>query len=178
MIGKSKGSRIVGLDSSHEMLEIAKTKASEGGFATSLEFVEADATALPFPDASFDAAAVGWGLRNVPDLDATLRELVRVTRSGGKIVSIDMGHPPFPLVASAYWLFSGLFVPAVGRAVAGNLEAYRYLHESAKLFIDQRELARRFRELGLVEVRVRNFMFGAVALVEGRKPATARLLNT
>ena len=72
LAGRSRGGRVVGLDSSREMLEIAKAKAAASAFASALDFVEADATALPFPDGSFDATAVGWGLRNVPDLDATL----------------------------------------------------------------------------------------------------------
>jgi demethylmenaquinone methyltransferase/2-methoxy-6-polyprenyl-1,4-benzoquinol methylase len=150
------------------MLAIARRKV-EATAPDSVVFVEADATRLPFEDASFDAVTVGWGLRNVPDLEATLREMYRVLAPGGKLVSIDMGHPPLPLVSFAYWSFSRLFVPAVGQAVAGNREAYRYLHDSARLFIDQRELARRFAALGLGRVRVRNFLFGAVALVEGAK---------
>jgi demethylmenaquinone methyltransferase/2-methoxy-6-polyprenyl-1,4-benzoquinol methylase len=136
-----------------------------------IDFVEADATRLPFPDDSFDAVTVGWGLRNVPDLAATLREMARVLKPGGVMVSIDMGHPLSPLVSSVYWFVSKRFVPTVGRVVARNEEAYRYLHDSARGFIDQRELASRFAALGLSAVRVRNFLGGAVALVEGRKPA-------
>ena len=165
--------RVTGLDYSSEMLAVAKAKAFEKAKASgkaNIDFIEADATRLPFPDGVFDAAAVGWGLRNVPDLDATLAELYRVVRPGGKIVSIDMGHPGFPPLAAAYWFVSGLFVPAVGRLVAANDGAYRYLHDSAREFIDQRELAARFRALGMGEVRVKNFLAGAVALVEGKKP--------
>lgn len=162
--------RVTGLDFSAEMLALAKAKVADAGLASRLSFVEADATKLPFAEAAFDAATVGWGLRNVPDLDATLREMARVVRPGGRVISIDMGHPRFPPVAWAYWRISSLFVPAVGKAVAGNVSAYRYLHESSKAFIDQRELARRFAAAGLEKVRVRNFLGGAVALVEGSKP--------
>ena len=167
------GVRVTGLDFSSEMLSRAREKAASRGLESRITFVEADATVLPFPDASFDAATVGWGLRNVPDLGATLREMVRVTRPGGRVVSIDMGHPGLPVIAWVYWKFSSLFVPAVGSLVARNAPAYRYLHESSKAFIDQGELSRRFKDCGLTELRIRNFMGGAVALVEGRKPLRA-----
>ena len=160
---------VTGLDFSAEMLALAREKVAFAGLGERINLVEADATRLPFADASFDAATVGWGLRNVPDLDATLREMMRVTKPRGKVISIDMGHPRFPPIAWAYWTISRFFVPAVGRAVAGNAPAYRYLHESAKAFIDQRELARRFASAGLQEVRIKNFLGGAVALVEGSK---------
>jgi len=160
---------VTGLDFSSEMLAKARAKIAATGLENRMRLVESDATRLPFANASFDAATVGWGLRNVPDLDATLREMARVVRPGGRVVSIDMGHPRFPPVAWAYWTISRVFVPAVGRAVAGNAPAYRYLNESAKAFIDQRELARRFAALGLERVRIRNFLGGAVALVEGTK---------
>lgn len=161
--------RITGLDFSAEMLAIAREKVAERALHGRIDLVEADATRLPFADASFDAATVGWGLRNVPDLDATLREMARVTKPGGKVISIDMGHPRFPPIAWAYWTISRFFVPAVGRAVADNAPAYRYLHESAKAFIDQGELARRFASVGLEDLRIKNFLGGAVALVEGTK---------
>jgi len=172
LAASAPGLSVVGLDFSPEMLSLARRKAEAAGESGRFEFVEGDATRLPFPEASFDAVTVGWGLRNVPDLDATVREMVRVARPGALVASIDMGHPAHPLIARAYWGISRLFVPAVGRLVAGNAEAYRYLHESSRVFIDQGELARRFRDQGLVEVRVRNFLGGAVALVEGRKPSS------
>ena len=169
LAGSDPSIKVTGLDFSAEMLALARDKIGASGLADRITLVEADATRLPFTDASFDAATVGWGLRNVPDLDATLREMARVTRPGGKVISIDMGHPRFPPVAWAYWSISRFFVPAVGRALAGNAPAYRYLHESAKAFIDQGELARRFAAVGLEGIRVKNFLGGAVALVEGTK---------
>ncbi len=161
--------KVTGLDFSGEMLSLAREKIAAADLSHRISLVEADATHLPFADASFDASTVGWGLRNVPDLDATLKEMARVTKAGGKVISIDMGHPRFPPIAWAYWTISRSFVPAVGRAVAGNEPAYRYLHESAKAFIDQRELARRFALTGLQKVTIKNFLGGAVALVEGTK---------
>ena len=137
--------QVTGLDFSPEMLAKAREKIEARQLGSRISLVEADATKLPFADASFDDTTVGWGLRNVPDLDATLHEMIRVTRPGGRVLSIDMGHPGFPLVAWAYWKFSSLFVPAVGKIVAGNAPAYRYLHESSQAFIDQRRLADLFR---------------------------------
>ncbi|HUX37705.1 MAG TPA: bifunctional demethylmenaquinone methyltransferase/2-methoxy-6-polyprenyl-1,4-benzoquinol methylase UbiE [Rectinemataceae bacterium] len=164
--------RVTGLDFSAEMLAKARTKTAAPGLQGRIDLIEADATRLPFADASFDAATVGWGLRNVPDLDTTLREMARVVKPGGWVVSIDMGHPRFPPVAWAYWGISRFFVPAVGKAVSDKASAYRYLHESAKAFIDQRELARRFAAAGLGRLRIRNFLGGAVAMVEGSKPGS------
>ncbi|MEI6386332.1 MAG: ubiquinone/menaquinone biosynthesis methyltransferase [Spirochaetota bacterium] len=171
LAGAAPGVRVTGLDFSSEMLARAHEKNASRGLEKQVTFIEADATVLPFPDASFDATTVGWGLRNVPDLGATLREMVRVTRPGGRVISIDMGHPSLPLIAWVYWKFSSLFVPAVGSLVARNAPAYQYLHESSKAFIDQTELAQRFKDCSLTELHIRNFMGGAVALVEGRKPS-------
>ena len=125
---------------------------------------------LPFADACFDGATVGWGLRNLPDLKQGIREMARVVRPGGKVVSLDMAKPTMPLFKQGYWLYFEKLVPLMGNLMAGKGSAYRYLHDSAVLFPAQRELAGIFSECGLLNTGYRNLAGGVVAIVEGMKP--------
>jgi len=125
---------------------------------------------LPFDDNTFDCATVGWGLRNVPDILKTVKEMTRVVKPGGKVVSLDMAHPSAPVFKQVYWLFFEKIVPAMGKIWAGNSGAYNYLHDSAKVFPRQDKLAELFSQAGLVETGYHNLTGGVVAVVEGTKP--------
>jgi demethylmenaquinone methyltransferase / 2-methoxy-6-polyprenyl-1,4-benzoquinol methylase len=141
------------------------------GAVPNVTFVEADATALPFADASFDAATISFGLRNVNEPKRALREMLRVVRPGGRLVVCEFSHPTSPLVASGYRFYSDRVLPLLARAVSSNAVAYDYLNESIRAWPDQRALAAWIREAGWTHVAHRDLTFGIVALHRARRPA-------
>lgn len=132
--------------------------------------VGADATRLPFGDGVFDAVTISFGLRNVVDLSAGLREMARVTKPGGRLVVCEFSTPAVPVFATAYKEYLMKALPRVARAVSSNPEAYVYLAESIRAWPDQSTLARRIEQAGWSQVSWRNLTGGIVALHEARKP--------
>jgi demethylmenaquinone methyltransferase / 2-methoxy-6-polyprenyl-1,4-benzoquinol methylase len=157
------GGRVTGVDFSERMLERAREKAPE------LEWVQGDALALPFPDGSFDAATVGFGVRNLDDLEAGLAELRRVLRPAGRLAILEITRPSGPL-APFYRLWFDGFVPLLGKALPGGA-AYTYLPASVRRFPGPDELAGMLRSVGFDDVRWRTFAGGIVALHIGRAVA-------
>jgi demethylmenaquinone methyltransferase/2-methoxy-6-polyprenyl-1,4-benzoquinol methylase len=147
---------VVGLDFSEPMLVRARRKAPE------LEFVQGDVLALPFEAASFDAVVVGFGIRNVADLEAGLRELRRVMRPGGRLGILEITQPRGWL-APFYRLWFDRIVPLLGRALPGG-EAYTYLPASVRRFPGPEALAELLAECGFGSVGFRLFAGGIVAL--------------
>jgi demethylmenaquinone methyltransferase/2-methoxy-6-polyprenyl-1,4-benzoquinol methylase len=158
---------VVGLDFSEGMLSIARERDLEGRPIT---WVQGDMTGLALPDAAFDAVTVGYGLRNVTDLDKALSEIHRVLKPGGRAVSLDLGKPRFKLVRWGADLYSFKVVPLIGGIVSGNRDAYKYLPESNLSFVDQRELARRLKAVGFTDVEIHDRAMGAMAIVSATKP--------
>jgi demethylmenaquinone methyltransferase/2-methoxy-6-polyprenyl-1,4-benzoquinol methylase len=132
--------------------------------------VAADATRLPFGDGVFDAVTISFGLRNVVDHLAGLREMARVTRSGGRLVVCEFSTPTVPVLSTLYKEYLMQALPRVARAVSSNPEAYVYLAESIRAWPDQQTLARRIGEAGWGQVRWRNLTGGIVALHAAVKP--------
>ncbi len=162
--------KITGLDFSENMIEVARQNIKDFEFGDNISFIQGDAACLPFADNTFDCATVGWGLRNVPDVFKAVREMARVVKPGGKVVSLDMAQPGAPVFREFYWLCFDRLIPAVGNLVSGNKKAYKYFYSSSKGFMRQQELAGLFTRTGLVEARYLNLCGGVVAIVEGRKP--------
>jgi len=161
--------RIVAVDASAPMLEVARRKAA--GLAN-IEFMTGDALRLPFGDAAFDAAVISFGLRNLSDLQAGLREMMRVVRPGGHISNIDQGKPPNPLFRALYHAYFHHIAPVIGKLVfhRGEFNSFRYLPESNRYFPDQAGMAAIFRELGLEDYRAYDYWLGAVAQQVARVP--------
>jgi demethylmenaquinone methyltransferase/2-methoxy-6-polyprenyl-1,4-benzoquinol methylase len=150
------GGRVTGLDFSEQMLERARAKSS------AVEWVQGDALALPFEDGSFDAATVGFGVRNLESLERGLAELRRVLRPGGRLGVLEITRPRGAL-APFYRLWFERGVPVVGRVVSGS-SAYTYLPASVRRFPGPEDLAGLLRQAGFGEVRYRLFARGIVAL--------------
>jgi demethylmenaquinone methyltransferase/2-methoxy-6-polyprenyl-1,4-benzoquinol methylase len=153
---KAGAGKVTGLDFSEEMLVRARRKAPE------LEWVRGDLLALPFADATFDAATVGFGVRNVADLELALRELRRVLRPGGGLAILEITQPR-GLLRPFYSLWFDRIVPLLGKALPGGA-AYTYLPASVKRFPDAERLAALMREAGFADVRVRLLAGSIVAL--------------
>jgi demethylmenaquinone methyltransferase/2-methoxy-6-polyprenyl-1,4-benzoquinol methylase len=150
---------IVGVDFSEQMLERARRKDPE------LEWIQADVLALPFEDASFDAVVVGFGVRNVEDLEPGIRELRRVLRPGGRLGILEITTPRGPLKVF-YKLWFDRIVPLLGRVLPGG-DAYTYLPASVRRFPGPEDLAELLRTSGFGGVRFRRFGGGIVALHVG-----------
>src|SRR5581483_5085170 len=155
---RSGAGHVVGLDFSERMLARARRKAPW------VEWVHGDLLALPFPDGSFDAATVGFGVRNT-DLAGALRELRRVLRPGGRLALLETTRP-LGVLRPFYSLWFDRLVPLLGRLVPGG-EAYAYLPASAKRFPPAEELVARMRAAGFDEVRFRRLGGSIVALHTG-----------
>src|SRR3954449_3564641 len=132
--------------------------------------VAADALALPFADAVFDAVTIAFGLRNVHDTDRALAELARVTKPGGRLVVCEFGSPTWAPFRAAYYLGLERVLPAVADRLSSNPAAYRYLGESIRDWPAQPELAARIAAAGWTGVGWRNLAGGAVALHRARRP--------
>ncbi|VBA51191.1 Demethylmenaquinone methyltransferase [Mycobacterium attenuatum] len=140
------------------------------GGGRSVPKVAGDATRLPFADGVFDAVTISFGLRNVADFPAALREMARVTRPGGRLVVCEFSTPTSALFATVYKEYLMRALPRVARAVSSNPDAYVYLAESIRVWPDQASLADHIARAGWSGVRWRNLTGGIVALHAGRKP--------
>lgn len=163
--------KVTGLDFSENMLERAKDNISQSSFEPIIQLLQGDAMNLPFEENTFDGATVGWGLRNLPDLEQGIREMIRVVKPGAMVVSLDMAKPTLPVFKQGYWFYFEKLVPWMGKVWAGKAKAYQYLHDSALEFPAQQELTRIFERCGLIETRYQNLLGGVVAIVSGRKPS-------
>ena len=134
------------------------------GLARPVPKVGADATKLPFADESFDAVTISFGLRNVVDHSAGLREMARVTKPGGRLVVCEFSTPVVPVFSTVYKEYLMRALPRVATAVSSNPEAYVYLAESIRAWPEQADLARRIEAAGWSDVRWRNLTGGIVAL--------------
>jgi len=161
------GAHVVAADFSRGM--IAEGRRRHGN-VPNLEFVQADATDLPFQDGEFDAVTMSFGLRNVNDPRRALRELRRVTKPGGRIVVCEFSHPPSRAFNGLYRFYNDRVLPVVAKAMSSNADAYDYLNESIRDWPDQPTLAAWMRDAGWVDVAYRNLTFGIVALHRGIAP--------
>ena len=165
------GAEVIGLDFSDQMLEVAQTRLQNPKFkAQNVKFLQGDAAQLPFPDNSFDAVTMGYGLRNLSSWETGLREMIRVARPGERIVVLDFGKPANALWRTLYFAHLKCSVPLIGLVFCGNPRAYAYILESLKHYPAQRAVAGKMRELRLANVQVVDFVGGAMAINFGQKP--------
>jgi demethylmenaquinone methyltransferase/2-methoxy-6-polyprenyl-1,4-benzoquinol methylase len=126
--------------------------------------------ATSFPDASFDAVTMGYGLRNLSGWEAGLREMMRVAKPGGRVVILEFGKPDNALWRAIYMGYLRFAVPVMGLAFCGNAAAYSYILESLRHYPGQRGVAAKMTELGLVSVKIINLLGGAMSINYGEKP--------
>jgi demethylmenaquinone methyltransferase/2-methoxy-6-polyprenyl-1,4-benzoquinol methylase len=143
-----------------------RQKAKGGG---SVQFLKGDATQIPFADGTFDMVTVGYGLRNLEDWAAGLREMQRVAKPGGRLLVLDFGKPENRLWRSLYFAYLRLFVPLLGWLFCRDADAYAYILESLQHYPAQQGVAARMRDLGLANVRVVNLLGGVMGINYGEK---------
>jgi demethylmenaquinone methyltransferase/2-methoxy-6-polyprenyl-1,4-benzoquinol methylase len=163
-LATARGARVIGVDLAPAMLAIARRRGP-----ASARWVVADVAALPFRAGTFDVVLTGFTLRHPASLDGTLRELRRVLAPGGRLVVLEFGRPPSPLVRALYRLYAA-FIPAIGGALTGHRAAYAYLVRSIRRFPPQHELAARLRAAGFDAVAYRNLTGGIAAIHIARAP--------
>ena len=162
-----EGADVTICDINPAMLEVGRDRAVDRGLLKGLTWTTGDAESLPFPDRSFDAYTIAFGLRNVTDIDKALGEAFRVLRPGGRFLCLEFSKVTSAPIGRAYDAYSERALPLLGRVIARDAESYRYLHESIRRFPSQRELARRMGEAGFERVGWRNMTLGVVALHTG-----------
>jgi len=155
------GGKVTGLDFSERMLERARRKSDQ------IEWVQGDVLALPFEDAAFDAATIGFGIPNVDDLDAGLRELARVVRPGGRLAVLEITRPR-GVLRPFFRLWFDVLIPLAGKALPGGA-AYTYLPASVRRFPGPDDLVDALRRAGFADVGYRLLAGGIVSLHVGRR---------
>jgi demethylmenaquinone methyltransferase/2-methoxy-6-polyprenyl-1,4-benzoquinol methylase len=158
---------VIVCDMTRSMIEIGRDRAIDRGVLGGIGWVCGDAEALPVGNSSIDGYTIAFGLRNVTDIDAALREAVRVLRPGGRFLCLEFSRVALPGLDRLYDLYSFEVLPRLGAWVAGDSESYRYLAESIRRFPSRDELARRMAEAGLGRVAYRDMSGGIVALHSG-----------
>jgi demethylmenaquinone methyltransferase / 2-methoxy-6-polyprenyl-1,4-benzoquinol methylase len=155
--------RVVGADFVRRMLELGREKSSR------LAPVNADALELPFPDGAFAGAMVGWGLRNLVDLDGGIAEAARVLKPGARLVVLEMALPRSRLLRAGYEFYFRRIMPLIGRWISKHRTAYSWLPESTRVFPAPPELARRLEANGFADVHYELFMGGVCAMHVGTR---------
>jgi len=159
------GTRVTVADINPNMLEVGRERAEKERL--DVDFVEGNAEDLPFPDRSFDGVTIAFGIRNVPQIDKGLREAYRVLRHGGHFLCLEFSAVDVPGFDKIYEAYSFNVIPAVGRAVTGDAESYRYLVESIRRFPRPQVFAEMMRQAGFSRVSFQRMTGGIVALHSG-----------
>ncbi|WP_017942983.1 MULTISPECIES: bifunctional demethylmenaquinone methyltransferase/2-methoxy-6-polyprenyl-1,4-benzoquinol methylase UbiE [unclassified Thioalkalivibrio] len=160
--------QIVVCDINASMLEAGRDRMLDEGHVGNLDFVQADAEQLPYPDDYFDRVTIAFGLRNVTRKERALAEMRRVIKPGGRVLVLEFSQPMAPL-RPIYDIYSFKMLPLMGKLVANDADSYRYLAESIRMHPDQETLAGMMRGAGLERVEYDNLTGGIVALHRGTK---------
>ncbi|MCG8610552.1 MAG: bifunctional demethylmenaquinone methyltransferase/2-methoxy-6-polyprenyl-1,4-benzoquinol methylase UbiE [Pseudomonadales bacterium] len=162
--------QVVLADINDSMLKVGRDRLLDKGYGSNIEYVQANAEELPFPDNYFDCVSIAFGLRNVTDKDKALGSMCRVLKPGGRLLVLEFSKPSNDLLAKAYDLYSFTALPLMGRLVAGDSGSYEYLAESIRMHPDQETLKGMLENAGFVRAKYHNMTGGIVALHSGVKP--------
>jgi len=161
-LAQAPQAKVIAADFTLEMMRVGQKRGP-------LNFSSADALNLPFKDLTFDAVVSGFLMRNVIDLQKAIQEQHRVLRRGGRIVILDTTRPKKNILSPFIWLHMHIVIPALGRLLTGNADAYRYLPETTEGFVTAENLAARMAAAGFKRVNFERFMFGTIAIHWGEK---------
>jgi len=158
---------VTGLDFSEEMLKIAESKNSKN---SGIQFLLGDAMKIPFPDENFDAVTIGFGLRNVQNLNRCLQEILRVLKPGGVMVCLDVGKVRLPVIAELNKFYFFRIVPLIGNWLMPRQEMFHYLPHSSLEYPNQELLKNLMLETGFQKAEIHDFVFGASTVHVAYKP--------
>ena len=157
-------------DINDSMLKVGRDKLIDSGHHGNIEYVQANAECLPFPDNHFDVVSIAFGLRNVTDKDAALCSMLRVLKPGGRLLILEFSKPGNEILSRAYDTYSFKVLPVIGKLVAGDSDSYQYLAESIRMHPDQETLKDMMELAGFARCEYFNMTGGVVALHRGVKP--------
>ncbi|MGB1346409.1 MAG: bifunctional demethylmenaquinone methyltransferase/2-methoxy-6-polyprenyl-1,4-benzoquinol methylase UbiE [Pseudomonadales bacterium] len=162
--------QVILADINDSMIKVGRDKLIDKGVVGNVNYVQANAENLPFPDNTFDCITIAFGLRNVTDKQAALESMARVLKPGGRLLILEFSKTENPLLTKAYDTYSFNILPKIGKLVADDEDSYRYLAESIRMHPDQETLKGMLEQAGLVNCRYNNMTGGIVALHFGIKP--------
>jgi demethylmenaquinone methyltransferase/2-methoxy-6-polyprenyl-1,4-benzoquinol methylase len=178
------GADVTGVDFTEEMLRVAEARCGVGGTPAegtkdlnsqagrprNVSWVRADALGLPFPDNSFDVVSVGYGLRNLADIERGLREILRVLKPGGKFLSLDFGKPESKVFRALYFGYLRVVLPILGRVFCGDPDTHGYILASLRDYPAQRGIKELMGACGYRDCGFEEFCLGSMAINYGAKP--------
>ncbi len=159
-----------GLDISEPMLDVFREKLRRGGLADRVTLHCADAADSPFADGAFDAVTMGFGIRNTPDVRATLQEILRILKPGGATLILEFSLPRNRALRWCHLRYLRYGVPLIGAVISGDRQAYRYLNESIEAFHPASEFCGLMRQVGFVQVLATPVTWGVASIYRGQKP--------
>jgi demethylmenaquinone methyltransferase/2-methoxy-6-polyprenyl-1,4-benzoquinol methylase len=169
LIFARRGAVVTGADFTEEMLRVAATRCGRDKVSR-LQWIRADALRLPFSENSFDVVSVGYGLRNLADIDLGLREILRVLRPGGKFLSLDFGKPESKPFRAVYFGYLRVVLPILGRMFCGDPDTHGYILASLQDYPAQRGTKELMESCGYCECGFEEFSLGSMAINYGSKP--------
>ena len=168
LVGKE--GHVILADINASMLNVGRDRLTDRGVADNIDYVQANAECLPFPDNYFDCITIAFGLRNVTDKDKALRSMLRVLKPGGRCLVLEFSKPSNPVLTKIYDTYSFSILPFVGKLVTGDGDSYKYLAESIRMHPDQQTMKEMMDDAGFEETEFYNLTGGIVALHKGIKP--------
>jgi len=162
--------QVILADINASMLNVGRDRLIDKGYGNNIEFVQANAECLPFPDNYFNCISIAFGLRNVTDKDKALASMARVLKPGGRLLILEFSKPSNALISDLYDKYSFTALPLMGKLITNDSESYKYLAESIRMHPDQETLKGMMENAGLANCRFQNMTGGVVALHSGVKP--------
>ncbi len=163
------GGSVTVADINAAMLDVGRARMADRGLAGNIEFVQANAECLPFPDNYFDCITIAFGLRNVTHIDAALASMYRILKPGGRLLVLEFSKPVLPALSAVYDAYSFNVLPRLGKLIANDEASYRYLVESIRKHPDQETLKGMMEQAGFGRAHYFNLSGGIVALHKGYK---------
>lgn len=161
--------KITGVDISEGMMEVGRQKVAKLGLSDKIVFERQDCMALDIADNSYDAAIVAFGVRNFENLDKGIKEIHRILKPGGRLMILELSSPEHFPMKQAYWLYSRLFIPTIGRFISKDKAAYSYLPKSIEVFVQGKEMVDVLTKNGFRNSKCKTYTFGICSMYLGDK---------